>query len=310
MKRFLMYAMAAVISLTPFSCSSDDDDESGEEPGGGKTALTGTWQLIWTDGPEDMLVEGVHLIQFKKDGTCVTVSDDEDGVVITNGKYSADDSHIRFVSTDEDDWQLPMSLEITKKESDRIYVTTNVLGFQLSGYLEKVSDSEIGKYFGKEEAKQVLSVNGVSWQSNKNDPPVYSTVFFDGVTNYLYVDFYKSGTYWWPDYVHLSIHTGKEYISNGMSLTDLLRQGKDVTVEAEYCTDPYGDNEVSGMYIVNKNNCSQASGSMTIKSLSAKGSLTIEFKNFTMPQDEEYDNTGAPAKLRLDGTVSFSYTND
>lgn len=307
MRKLLMIAIAGVLSLGFLSCGNDDD----EDGGGGSSSLLGTWKLVWTDYnvPEEDMSEGLYLIQFRKDGKCVTVSDDEDGVFVSNGKYSADDRHISFVSIDEDDWQFPLSMEVTKRESSKIFVSATLLWYQVSGYLEKVPDSEIEKYLGDDDRPE-LKVNGVVWAQHKSDKPVYHTVFSNGTTNYINATFTKSGEFWWPDYLHFYVHTGNDNIKNNMSLTDMLKQGKNVTVEIQYFTDLYEDNEVGGYYCVKKNNYTKASGTMKVKSIEPEGNLTIEFNNFIMPQDSDYVNTGAPDKLRLDGTVTFSYTGD
>lgn len=306
MKKLLLLTITGILSVSILSCSSDDDEGSG-----GGSSLFGTWKIVWTDYnvPEEDMSDGLYLIQFKKDGKCVTVSDDEDGILISNGKYSADDNHIGFVSTDEDDWQLPLSMDITKRDNNRIYVSATVLWYLVSGYLEKVSDSEIEKYLTND-VRQELKVNGVVWTQHKSDKPVYHTVFSNGTTNYINATYTKSGEFWWPDYLHFYIYTGKDNIKDDMSLTDMLKQGKNVTVEIQYCTDPYEDNEVEGYYGVNKNNYSKASGTMKVKHIEPEGNLTLEFNNFTIPQDSDYDNTGAPDKLRLDGTVTFSYSDE
>lgn len=307
MKKLLLSAILGIISVCLLSCSNDDDGESG----GSGSSLLGTWKIVWTeyDVPKEDVSDGLYLIQFKKDGKCVTVSDDEDGVSVSNGNYSADDRHISFVSTDGDDWQFPLSMEITKRESDRIYVSATLLWYHVSGYLEKVGDSEIEKYLGNG-SRQELKVNGVVWPQHKNDKPVYHTYFSGGTNSHFSAYYYRSGDFWWPDYLSFHVTTGNEKIKSNMSLTDLLKQGKNVTVEIQYMTDPYGDNEVNGMYLVNKNNYSNSSGTMTVKSIEPEGNLTLEFNNFTIPYDPNYDITGAPEKLRLDGTVSFSYSDD
>ena len=56
-------------------------------------------------------------------------------------------------------------------------MTGTVLGFLFYGYFDKVPDSEIEKYIGKDDVKQGLRVNGEDWKQNINNPPVYHTVF-------------------------------------------------------------------------------------------------------------------------------------
>lgn len=85
----LLILAGFVFGMFFVSCSSDNDEESG-----GNSNLTGTWKIVWTEGQEDMLSDGLFLIQCKKDGSCVYVEDDEDGVTVLNAKYNTDEQHI------------------------------------------------------------------------------------------------------------------------------------------------------------------------------------------------------------------------
>ena len=97
-KIFSLGLIATVLAAFTFSsCSKDDDDDS----------IVGKWELTsmkmeaegisLTFEGEDL---GSEILEFKSDGTCISTSEDEGEVEVTQGKYSVSGSELTV--TDEE----------------------------------------------------------------------------------------------------------------------------------------------------------------------------------------------------------------
>lgn len=120
----------------------DKDSGNGQEA---NFSIVGTWKTVFTEGwgyQGDLNEGDTEYIQLKADGSFVDVHDDEDGIYIQHGTWTLTDNEIILRIKDGDLAGSSFTYTILEKETNKL--TVSLFGF--TGYLIRVSDSEIEKY--------------------------------------------------------------------------------------------------------------------------------------------------------------------
>ena len=121
---------------------TDEDSGNGQEA---SFSIIGTWKTVFAEGWGHSTYsdeDGVEYMQFKADGSFVDVHDDEDGIYIQHGTWSLTDNELILKFKDGDLAGSSFTYTILEKETNKL--TVSLFGF--TGYVIRVSDSEIEKY--------------------------------------------------------------------------------------------------------------------------------------------------------------------
>ena len=121
---------------------TDEDSGNSEEA---IFSIVGTWKTVFAEGWGHSTYsdeDGVEYMQFKADGSFVNVQDDEDGINIQHGTWTMTDNELILRFKDGKLAGSSFTYTILEKETNKL--TVSLFGF--TGYLIRVSDSEIEKY--------------------------------------------------------------------------------------------------------------------------------------------------------------------
>lgn len=299
-KKYFYLVMAVLFAALPFalaSCSSDDDDEGDAEIA--SSGIVGTWEITAQSAEFGDIDDALTLLQFKKDGTFVQVTDEDGDVDIAYGKWTFSDN---VLTMDND--ELTLELQVTSQSKNKIVAT---LYGMYTMELTKVKDSKIEAYLKSQDSSGELKVNGTTWTKSSSLPAGFND-FYDGSDcYYVTMNFYRKGEIWYPDQFNINFNPEDGTISVGDDLADLS------SLVVSYNENMYQNDESKawkeGVYK------GKSSGHAYVRKYVKHKSITIEFSNLKLnynstdmdnSMNSEYDFSH-PQTLTLNGTVTFSY---